>query len=124
MTIMDDIQSQMNSILSNPEMMQKIMSMAQSLSPPNSPQAESNESKQESNGFPLPDIDLSMVQRLTGLAGQSNIDNNQRSLLKALTPYLSRERITKLEKAMRAAKMANMASAFLGTSGFQFNTGR
>lgn len=121
---MDDIQSQMNSILSNPEMMQKIMSMAQSLSPPNSPQAESNESKQESNGFPLPDIDLSMVQRLTGLAGQSNIDNNQRSLLKALTPYLSRERITKLEKAMRAAKMANMASAFLGTSGFQFNTGR
>lgn len=124
MTIMDDIQSQMNSILSNPEMMQKIMSMAQSLSPPNSPQTESNESKQEPNGFPLPDIDLSMVQRLTGLAGQSNIDNNQRSLLKALTPYLSRERITKLEKAMRAAKMANMASAFLGTSGFQFNTGR
>ena len=65
-----------------------------------------------------------MIQKLSGLAGQSNIDKNQRTLLTALSPYLSRERIYKLEKAMRAAKMANMASAFLGKSGFQFNLGR
>lgn len=120
---MDDVQNQMNAILGNPEMMQKIMTMAQSLgqsqsAPPEQPK------KQENAGFSLPDIDISMVQKLSGLAGQSKIDNNQQTLLKALTPYLARERITKLEKAMRAAKIASMASVFLGNSGPQHNPGR
>jgi len=119
------MQNQINAILGNPEMMQKIMAMAQSLKQSQPAQAEASPPpKQETSGFSMPDIDLSMVQRLSGLAGQSTIDKNQRTLLSALTPYLSRERITKLEKAMRAAKMANMASSFLGSSGFQFNTGR
>lgn len=117
---MDDMQTQMNAILSNPEMMQKIMSMAQSLNA-------TQEQPEKNNGpisEPMPEIDLSMVQKLSGLAGQSSIDKNQRSLLKALGPYLSRERISKLEKAMRAAKMASMASVFLNQSGFHFPSGR
>lgn len=118
---MDDMQTQMNAILGNPEMMQKIQAMAQAMQ---SQKQDAEPQKQDSPGFALPDIDLSMVQKLSGLAGQSNIDNNQKSLLKALTPYLSHERISKLERAMRAAKMANMASSFLGKSGFQFHTGR
>lgn len=121
---MDDMQNQMNAILGNPEMMQKIMAMAQALNQPQPQKQEPEPPKKESSGISLPDIDLSMVQKLSGLAGQSNIDNNQRTLLKALTPYLSRDRISKLEKAMRAARMANMASSFLGASGFQFNSGR
>lgn len=121
---MDDMQNQMNAILGNPEMMQKIMAMAQSLGQSQPDKQEPSPPKQESAGVPFPDIDLSMVQKLSGLAGQSNIDSNQRTLLKALTPYLNRERISKLERAMRAAKMANMASAFLGKSGFQFQASR
>ena len=121
---MDDMQNQMNALLGNPEMMQKIMAMAQSLGQSQGNDQQAAPQKQEQPGFTMPDIDLSMVQKLSGLAGQSNIDNNQRTLLRALTPYLARERISKLEKAMRAAKMANIASAFLGQSGFQFNTGR
>ncbi len=122
---MDDMQQQMNAILGNPEMMQKIMAMAQSLNQAQPSLQESGQSpKEEKQSFSLPDIDLSMVQKLSGLAGKSNIDKNQKSLLAALTPYLSTERISKLEKAMRAAKMANMASSFLGKSGFQFNSGR
>ncbi len=121
---MDDMQNQMNAILGNPDMMQKIMSMAQSLSAESPSEQEVKPQKPESPGFPIPDIDLSMVQQLSGLAGRSNIDNNQRTLLKALAPYLTSERITKLEKAMRAAKMANLASAFLGKNGLQFSTGR
>ena len=120
---MDDMQNQMNAILGNPEMMQKIMAMAQSLG--QSQGSEPQEPQKQDTAVPaFGDIDLSMVQKLSGLAGQSSIDNNQRTLLKALTPYLTRERITKLEKAMRAAKMANMASALFGRSGFQFNAGR
>lgn len=121
---MDDMQNQMNAILGNPDMMQKIMAMAQSLSNENSPEHETKPQKPESSGLPIPDIDLSMVQQLSGLAGRSNIDSNQRTLLKALAPYLTQDRITKLEKAMRAAKMATLASAFLGKNGFQFSTGR
>ena len=115
---MADMQDQMNAILSNPEMMQKIMAMAQTMNQSPEEKKESEPIKQDNPGFSVPDIDLSMIQKLSGFAGQSKIDNNQKSLLRALAPYLSRERISKLERAMRAAKMANLASSFLGKSGF------
>ena len=108
---MDDMQNQLNAVLGNPEMMQQIMAMAQSL------QAGSQEATPEPAVPNLGGIDLEMMQKLSSIAGQSNIDNNQRNLLRALTPYVSHERITKLEKAMRASKLAGLASTFLGTSG-------
>lgn len=108
---MDDLQTRMGAILNNPEMMKTISAMAQSLS---SAQEESPPQPQEQPT--LPNIDPGMLQRLAGFAGQSNIDNNQKTLLHALGPYLSRERISKLERAMRAASMARMASAFLGSA--------
>lgn len=128
---MDDLEAKMGSILSNPEAMQKIMALAQSLnlsgkdnSQEQSQKSDRKEPSQESSPPAFPALDLSMLQKLSGLAGQHSIDKNEQTLLKALGPYLSRERIFKLEKAMRAAKMARMASAFLGNSGSLFNTGR
>ena len=121
---MDDMQSQMSAILGNPEMMQKIMAMAQSINQSSSEDPPPKQEKQEVSLPQLPDFDLSTIQRLSGLAGQSNIDNNQRSLLKALGPYLSQERITKLERAMRAARIANLASSFLEKSGISLIPGR
>lgn len=117
---MDDMQNQMNAIMNNPEMMQKIMAMAQSLNQQQPQKPEPEPPKAETPGLSMPDIDFSMIQKLSGLAGQSNIDNNQKTLLHALTPYLSHDRISRLEKAMRAAKMANLASSLLGRSGFSF----
>lgn len=111
---MEDFQNQLNSVLGNPDMMQKIMAMAQSLQD-NSPPPENTPTPP-----PMESIDLSLVQKLSGLAGKSNIDQNQRLLLKALTPYISQHRITRLEKAMRAAKLASLASGFFGASGFPF----
>ena len=120
---MDDMQTQMNEILNNPQMMQQIMAMAQQMNQSQSKKQEP-EPTQSAPEQAFPDMDMSMIQKLAGFAGQSNVDKNQKTLLKALTPYLSRDRINKLERAMRAAKMANMASAFLGTSGFPFQAGR
>ena len=118
---MDDMQNQMSAILSNPDMMQKIMAMAQSLNQSQPSQAEPAEHNASNpSNIPKPDIDISMLQKLSGFAGQSHVDSNQRTLLSALAPYLARDRISKLEKAMRAAKMANLASAFLSNSGFRF----
>lgn len=117
---MEDMQSQMNAILGNPDMMQKIMAMAQSLG-----QGDNNQQQKQEAPLPsLPNIDPSLIQKFAGLAGQSSIDSNQRTLLKALTPYLNKDRIAKLERAMRAAKMANMASGLLSRSGYQFHPGR
>ena len=115
---MDNIQEQMNAILQNPEMMGQIMSMAQAFSNGNS----EAQPQEQASAFTVPDIDFATVQKLSGFIGQSNIDNNQRSLLNALAPYLNRERIAKLEKAMRAAKLATLASSLLSNAGL--NLGR
>ena len=106
---MDDLQSKLEAMLSDPQTMQKIMGLAQTLGgpqpsadPPSGPPAEV-----------FPAIDPGMLRKLTGLARSSTIDKDQQTLLRALTPYLSRERIGKLEKAMRAARMARMAAGAL-----------
>ena len=106
---MDDMEQKLGAILGNPKMMEQIQAMAQSLGGPSeaSPQ----------NGSPP---DLSMLKNLGGLG----IDSNQQALLSALTPYLPGDRVERLEKAMRAAKMARAASSFLGSGGLQLLTGR
>ena len=72
----------------------------------------------------MPGIDPGMLQKISGLAGQTGIDKNQQALLCALSPYISQGKVTKLEKAMRAAKMARLASGFLGSGGLQLFSGR
>lgn len=116
---MAEMEEKLGAILNDPQMMQQIMSMAQSLG---QSQAPTQEPRQEPAA--PPGIDLSLVQKLSGFARQSGIDGNEQALLKALGPYLSRDRIKKLENAMRAAKMARMASAFMNSGGLQLLTGR
>ena len=115
---MSEMEDKLNSVLGNPQMMQQIMSMAHTLSQSPSPQNEPIKTAE------APQIDLALVQKLSGLAGQSTIDSNQRALLQALHPYLSHNRVIKLEKAMRAAKMAKLASGFLNQGGLSLLTGR
>jgi len=123
--IVENMEEKLGAILNNPQMMQQIMSLAQSLG--NTAPAEQNqqqESSQEKKQPQSPDLDLSILQKISGLAGQSGIDKEQKMLLQALSPYLSRDRVTKLENAMRAAKMAKLASSFLGSGGLQMLSGR
>lgn len=108
---MSELEEKLNTILNDPQAMQQIMNMAQSLSA-------------EGGQNPFPDIDIGMLQKLSGFAKQGNIDKDQRALLKALTPYLTRERLGKLEKAMRAAQLARAASGLLGSGGLQPLIGR
>lgn len=113
----NNLEEKLGAILSNPDMMQKIQAMAQSLgqSPTSEPQTQAND---------IPQIDFGMLQKLSGLAGQTGIDTNQRALLHALSPYIGKVKMTKLEKAMRAAKMARLASGFLGNGGLKMLSGR
>lgn len=103
---MDDLESRLGALMNDPDMMQKIMSFAQSLNQPEPAQ-------QEPPRNTTPDIDLSLLQKLSGLAGKSNIDSNQKNLLQALGPYINHSRISRLERAMRAARMAGIATTLL-----------
>ena len=119
---MEEMSDKLGAILSNPQMMQAIASMAQSLGQTPPPPREEPQSLP--NLPNLPNLDPGMLRAIGSMAGSACIDEQQRSLLNALCPYLSRDRVDKLEKAMRSAKMARMASAFLGSGGLQLLTGR
>ena len=108
---MDDFESKLGQILGNPEMMGKIMAMAQSFGNPE-PAPEPDPQPQTE----LPEVDFATIQKLTGLMGKAGVDNEQKALLSALSPYISTNRIRKLEKAMRAAKLAGVATSFLGNT--------
>lgn len=109
---MEGLEEKLSAMLSDPDTMKKVMSMAQALGAQHSEQPAQQTSA-------MPEMDLSMLKKLSGLAGQGSIDKDQQNLLRALSPYLSRQRIQKLENAMRAAKMARFAAATLSSKSSQ-----
>ena len=117
---MENMEEKLAAVLGNPQMMQQIMTMAQSLSS----QQEQNHGPPPDSSPPGMDFDPVMIQKLMNLTGQLHTDPQQRALLAALRPYLTDERINKLEKAMRAAKLANLASSALNSGALSFLTGR
>ena len=107
---MDNLEQQLASVMNNPAMMQQIMTLAQSFG-----QSAPQESKPVEQNSELPGgIDLSIIQKLSGFAQKTGIDANQQALLQALRPYISNARVQKLERAMRAAKMAGFATTLIG----------
>ena len=119
---MDELEQKLNNVLNNPQLMQQIMSMAQSMGAAPSVPSEPQVPAPVQN--PLLSIDPKMLQALSGFAQHSGIDQNQKTLLNALHPYLSADRIARLEKAMQAAKMARLASTFLGQNSLMSLSGR
>ena len=103
---MEGMEEKLGAILGNPQMMQQIMALAQSMGsqpqtpPPPTPQPGS--------------IDPALIQKMASIIQGSGINSQQQALLAALDPYLTRDRISRLERAMRAAKLAGMATTLLG----------
>lgn len=115
---MAEMDEKLGAILNNPQMMQQIMSMAQSLG-----QAAPQPQEKSSDSAPsLPDPAL--LQKLSAVASAGGADHQQQALLRALSPYVSSGKLRRLERAMGAAKMAQLASSFLGSGGLQLLTGR
>ena len=116
---MDNMEEKLGAILNNPQIMQQIMSIASDMGNHNSDHA-----AEQAPEAPILDIDPTLLLKLSGLAGQTGIDSHQQNLLQALTPYLSGDRIHRLERAMRAAKTARVATDLIGNGGLNFLTGR
>ena len=123
---MSEMEEKLGQILSNPQMMQQIMSLAQAMNASQLPKQEPPPPpKPPQPTMPaIPDINPNLLRSLSNMTRQGGIDQNQQALLKALSPYLSQSRVNKLERAMRAAKMAGLASAFLNSGGLQMLSGR
>lgn len=115
---MDSMEDKLNAVLGNPQLMQQIMTMAQSLSDPQPPPAPLPETPS------MPDINPEMLQKILSVAGKIGTDPQQKALLSALRPYLNEGRIGKLERAMRAAKLATLASGAFNSGALSFLTGR
>lgn len=131
---MEGMEEKLSAILSNPDMMNTIMSMAKTLGQNQPPTETTPQQKQEppqqkpppppSKGLPLGRNELEMISRISALSRQTGLDRQEQTLLKALHPYLSRDRLSKLEKAMHAAKMARFATFALEQGGNPVKTGR
>lgn len=124
---MSELDDKLNSILSNPAMMQQIMSLAQALNqsegqqqqpPPQQPPVQPPQ-VQQPNYAPSSDhaLNPNLISKIASLMQRGSIDKNQEALLRALRPYLSKQKLEKLERAMHAAKMAGIASEMVNTRG-------
>ena len=118
---MSELEEKLSAVLSNPQLMQQIMSMAKAMG---GAQPQPEPQKTPEPPAAVPGLDPKLLQGIAALSRQGGIDSNQRALLKALSPYLSRDRVAKLERAMGAARMAGAASAFLNAGGLQILGGR
>lgn len=120
---MSELEERLGAVLSNPQLMQQIMTMAQTLGG-NQGQPQPEPKQKAPEPPPFPNFDPKLLQAMANIAQKSGMDQNQQALLRALSPYLSHNRVEKLERAMRAARMAGAASVFLNSGGLQLISGR
>ena len=102
---MSEMEDKINSILSDPESMEKISRLARQFMGGGSGEEKQESAPPAGEGFD-PEL-LSRIGRLMSRAGGG--DSGKTALLKALSPYLAESRRAKLEKAIRLAHMAKLA---------------
>lgn len=117
---MSELEEKLGTLLSNPQLMQQIAAMAQAIGRSSPQQAPPQPKAPSASALPDP----AMLKSLSEMAQAGRIDREQQELLHALSPFLSQTRIGKLERAMRAAKMAGFASIFLKSGGLNLFGGR
>ena len=110
---MDGLEQRLDSLLSDPESMAKIMDLAKSLNLSPTSQNDTSEDTTVSKEthteavaqFPL----ANLGSLLSEFSGQGLRDDKQTALLKALRPYLRPERQDRLDRAIQTARMVKTA---------------
>ena len=104
-----DIGQMLQSVLGDPEQMEKLTAMAQSLlggeaagAPAPAPVAA---------GAPPPEAKL--LSAITGMLGQKGEQSRSAALLSAMRPYMRPEKQEKLDRAMQIARMVRIAGAVM-----------
>ena len=119
---MEDMDSRLNALLSDPEAMGRIMALAQQLSgesaassPPPSPEPPPP-SQQEEDGF-----DPMLLLKFLPLLQELRQDNSSQSMqfLSAMRPFLKPERQPKVERAVKLAHLICVGKKFLTEGGLE-----
>ena len=117
---MGDFEEKLNAILSSPDAMAQVMSIAQSLGLNNTdgdeaPCPQQDTPPPQSAPFPDPSL-LTHLLPLLQNKGETDTDAHHQ-LLSALEPFLQKERREKLKKALRAARLLSAGKAFMNSMG-------
>lgn len=100
---MDELESRINSVLGDPQQLEQISKLAQSIMA-GAGSGESTESAQQD----MPDA--AMIKRIMRLmSADGEKDRGERSILEAMSPYLSEKRRGKMDKALKIAKLMRLA---------------
>lgn len=119
---MEDMDSRLNALLSDPEAMGRIMALAQQLSgesaassPPPSPEPPPS-LQQEDDGF-----DPMLLLKFLPLLQELRQDNSSQSMqfLSAMRPFLKPERQPKVERAVKLAHLICVGKKFLTEGGLE-----
>lgn len=104
---MEGLEEKLNQILGDPDSMAQLMSLAQSLG-----------GGEKSAASPPPPVNDGFVQGIMGLMQQATqTDGKQEALLNALKPYLHPDRREKLDRALRIARISQLAGGALKNYG-------
>ena len=110
----DEMKNKIEAVLSNPEMMQKVMGIARSLGGGASPATQKNDERQKAEPETVAaNLDTSVLTGLAGLIGTSGpkkSDDPKLALLLALRPYLNSQRQERVDKLMKMLSMSEIAS--------------
>ena len=110
---MAEFEDKLNAVLSNPELMGQILSMAGSLNqqptaPPPPP---------PSSPFGSMPFDPGAMAGMMQMLKATQLEPRQRNLVQALRGFVPEDRLVRLEKAMQASLIAKFASAAMNQGG-------
>jgi len=113
---MGELEDRINSVLSDPEQLQQITKMAQSLMGGNSGQESSGAaSAPGAELFSQLGLDSGALGRISRLiGGQGAVSSQSRNLLEAMKPFLSDKRRQKMDRALKIARLAKLAGLAIG----------
>lgn len=129
---MSEFEDRINSVLNDPEQMDKIANLAKSLMGGDGQSADTGDggmmgklgelAKSFSGGGSAaqesPAIDPAMLGKIGRLMKAGNAQNsNERALLEAMKPYLTEKRRQKMDRALQLAKLARIARIAMGEMG-------
>lgn len=111
---MGEFEDKINNILSSPEDLEKIMSIAKSFSSGQDSKAQEdspNPGLGALGGLDLGSLDPKMLQMMGTMMREysSSSDSKNLALISAMKPYLKQDRHEKVDKAIQLAKMAKIA---------------
>lgn len=111
---MDDLSQKLSGILNDPDSMEQVRKMAESLfSGEKEP-----ENKGNSGGMPSPDELQAIISVVSQLNSQQ--DSERTHLINALKPYLSEQRQAKADNAIKILKLLELWPAIKDSGLFKF----